>query len=275
VVSSPVMVAELATRLQLIALAVALPLALGACAASNENQPGVTEPNAGAEELYRQAMEDLADGLYPEALAGFTDVKTKFPYSSYAPLADLRTADTHYERGKFIEAIDAYRQFLKLHPGHAEAPYAMFRVGESYFEQLPGEWWFLPPPAEKDQANTRLAIAAYRDMIERFPKSEHATTAGDKLEQCRRKLADHEMYVAQFYAKREKWLATAGRAEGLLRDYPGLGLDAEALWLAAHSRFELGELDRAKAHAQRLMTQYPDSSQAGLAGSLLEELGGS
>ena len=38
----------------------------------------------------------------------------------------------------------------------------MYRIGESYFEQIPSDWWFLPPSAEKDQASTRLAISAYR-----------------------------------------------------------------------------------------------------------------
>lgn len=250
--------------------------ALAASCASTEPTaaPAIADPNAGAEQLYEQAMEDLEDGLFPEALAGFSEVKTKYPYSSHAALADLRTADTHFERGKFIEAIDAYRQFLKLHPGHAEAAYAMFRVGESYFEQIPGEWWFLPPPAEKDQANTRLAIAAYRDMIERFPKSPHAKEARDKLDQGRRKLADHEMYVARFYHKRDKPLAVAGRAEGLLEDYPGLGLDAEALWLAAGARQDLGELDRAKAHAKRLLERFPDSPYARDAQAIVDQAEG-
>ncbi len=257
------------------ALCLALAAVSASCATTGADTPtAAVDPNAGAAELYNKAMEDLEDGLYPEALAEFADVKTKFPYSSYAALADLRIADTNYERGKFIEAIDAYRQFLKLHPGHSEAPYAMFRIGEAYYEQLPGEWWFLPPPAEKDQANTRLAIAAYRDMVERFPKSDHAAAAKEKLQVCRKRLADHELYVADFYFKREKYLAVAGRAEGLLRDYPGLGLDAEALWLAAQARKELGELDRARAHAARLTAQYPDSSQAASARALLDELGG-
>ena len=70
-----------------------------------------------AQDTYEVAMEDLQDGLFPEAISGFTELKTKYPYSKYAALADLRIADTHFERAKYVEAIDAYRAFLKFHPG--------------------------------------------------------------------------------------------------------------------------------------------------------------
>lgn len=225
-----------------------------------------------AEDQYAQAMEDLASSLYPEATQGFTDLKTKFPYSKFAALADLRIADTNFERGKFVEAVDGYRAFLKLHPNHEEAPYAMFKIGEAYFEQIPGDWWFLPPSAEKDQGNTRLAISAYRDFLGRYPASKHADDGKRRLDDCRRKLADHEMYVAQFYMKHERWAAAAGRAEGLVRDYPNLGLDAAALWLAAEARFLANEPEAARTSAERLQKDFPSTSEAARAAELLQKL---
>ncbi len=229
-------------------------------------------PAASADEQYTRAMENLGDGLYPEAIQGFGELKTKFPYSKYAALADLRVADTNFERGKYIEAVDGYRAFLKYHPAHEEAPYAMFRIGESYFEQIPGEWWFLPPPAEKDQANIRLAISSYRDFLTRYPTSKQAEDGRKRLDNCRRKLADHEIYVANFYYQREHWVAAALRAEGALRDYPGLGLDVEALWLAAHSRFLANEPDAARVSAERLVKEFPGTSEASKAQQLLASL---
>ena len=225
-----------------------------------------------AEELYKNAMEDLKDSLYPEALQGFSEVKAKYPYSKFAALADLRTADTHYERGKYIEAIDAYRQFMKLHPNHEEVPYAMFRIGEAYVKQAPEDWWFMPPASEKDQANTRLAITAYQDAIDRFPNSDYAQKSRDKLAECRGVLAQHELYVAKFYWGREKWRAAANRAEAVVRDFGGSKLDPEALLLAARALGRAGEADGARADAQKLIDRYPKSSEAADAKKLLGEL---
>ena len=47
----------------------------------------------------------------------------------------------------------------------------MLQIGEAYHEQIPEDWFFLPPSSEKDQGNTRLAITAYRDMLSRYPES--------------------------------------------------------------------------------------------------------
>lgn len=222
-----------------------------------------------AEELYKQAVEDMEDGLYPEAITAFTDLKSKYPYTPFAALADLRIADTQLKRGQHSDAVDAYRSFLKYHPNHKESPYALLQIGEAYFEQLPEEWWFLPPIAEKDQANTRLAIAAYQDFLSRFGQDALTKTAQDRIRKCRMRLAEHEMYVARFYLDRALCKAAAARAEGLLQAYEGLGFDAEALWIAGSCRLSLGEKQAAAAHLGELAARFPDSPHARDAQGLL------
>ena len=73
--------------------------------------------------------------------------------------------------------------------------------------------------------------------------------------------------------KRERFKAAAGRAEGLLRDYSGLGLDAEALWISARSRLALMEPEVARAALTRLTKDFPDSSEADDAAELLNSMG--
>ncbi len=250
-------------------LAALVAVVLGACAGSGALGRGKGRT---AQELYDGAMKDLKDAMYAEALSGFADVKAKYPYSKYTALADLRTADTHYEQGKYVEAVDAYRQFIKLHPTHEEVPYSMLRIGEAFVKQAPEDMWFMPPSSEKDQANIRLAISAYQDLIDRFPKSDVAGKAREELQLCRRRLAKHELYVADFYFKRDKWRAAANRAEGLVRDYPGVGFDTEALWMAARARRQAGDAAEARADAEKLVEKFPASSEAKDAKALLKEL---
>src|SRR6478672_10002551 len=100
-------------------LFIAAGLGLASCA----HGLGRAKPQ-NAEALYAQGVEDMEVGLYPEALKELGEVKTKYPYSRFAALADLRIADTHFRRGKYLESIDAYRNFLKFHPSHDDAAYA-------------------------------------------------------------------------------------------------------------------------------------------------------
>ncbi len=213
-----------------------------------------------AEEHYQQALEDLDSSLYPEAMAAFNDLKSKFPYSAYAPLGELGIADTQFQRGEYLDAADQYRNFLKYYPKHDKSPYAMHQIGEAFFKQIPEDWWFSPPAAEKDQANTRLAIASYRDAIARFPDAEIIKESRAKLNECRAKLAEHEMYVARFYKQHGKYKATWRRAEAVLKDYAGLGFDAEALFLAASARLMAGDTAEGQKHKATLMERFPNSN---------------
>ena len=230
---------------------------------------GAVEPNE-VEKLYQAGMSDLADGLYPEAIKIFGDIKTKFPYSEFAALADLRTADANFKREKHLEAIDAYRMFLKYHPHHPEAAYASFQIAESYWEQIPSDWWFLPPSAEKDQQSTDLAISAYNDVVALYPKSEFAQKSTARITEARRKLANHEIYVARFYFKRENYRAAVNRAEGLLHDYASVGLDPPALLILAKSKLKLRDVEGAREALTRLAGEFPTTDEAGQARKLLE-----
>ncbi|HET6346223.1 MAG TPA: outer membrane protein assembly factor BamD, partial [Myxococcota bacterium] len=97
--------------------------------------------------------------------------------------------------------------------------------------------------------------------------------AREHLAACRRKLADHEMYVARFYFARQRWRAAAGRAEGLLQEYHGLGLDAEALWLLARADEASGDRAAAAKALGVLVQDYPGSPEAAPARQMLDGLG--
>ncbi len=224
------------------------------------------------DEMYAQALEDLSDGLYPEAIKGFSEIKTKHPYTRFAPLADLGIADTNFKRGRWSEAIDGYRNFLKFNPKHERSPYCMLQIGEAYFQQLPTDWALAPPSEEKDQGQTRLAISAFRDAIARYPKHEITERAKEQLKACRKKLAEHELYVANFYLRKEVYKAAAARAQGVLRDYPGLGLDADALWIAGFAQVREGNTEKGALHLRRLQSKFPNNSNYSAAGAMLADI---
>ena len=99
-----------------------------------------------------------------------------------------------------------------------------------------------------------------------------STALGDEFEVQVLDLLRREIETDRFYFKREKWMASALRAEGVLRDYNGLGLDPEALWIAGSSRYSTKELVEARVHLARLETEFADSAEAGKAKSVLEEM---
>jgi outer membrane protein assembly factor BamD len=234
-------------------LAVVL-MALVGCATVEKSKPTYDQA---VQRAFAQAEEAMEDGDYLDAAAQFQTIKSRFPYTKYAALADLRLADAYFEQEKFQLAVAQYRSFIKLHPSHEKKTYASFRIAESYFEQMPQDWFLLPPGHEKDLSKTKDALREIGLFIKRFPESTLVDRAKSMSTQVKRRLGDHEFYVATFYLGRGKPRAAAMRLKYLLEHYQGVGLDPNALFLLARSYLELGDTAKAKTALEDLVEYFP------------------
>ncbi len=238
-------------------LLAALMLAQAGCAASRP-KPAEDDYSGQALYAYEKALDSYESSEYTEALKTFNFVRTKYPYSKFAALSSLRIADTYFAQEQMPDAIEAYRRFIQLHPTHPDVPYAHYRVGLSYYQQLPGDWFFLPPAYEKDLASTEEAVDALEQFLELYPTSQFAEEITQKLNEVQQRLADHEFYVATFYLERDRPRAAAMRFEALLADYPGVGFDQEALFLLGKSYLLLSDVPQAVQTWQSLIERHPD-----------------
>ena len=200
-------------------------MGLFACASDSDNGVEVTY-SATARQNYEKALAELKDENFPEARKLFAFVRSKFPFSKYAVLAELALADTRFAMGDYQSAIDAYKAFMRLHPTHekVEDGYASFRICRSYVEEMPEDWLILPPAVEKDQAAVQDAARELSDFIDKFPESAYLKEAHAALTRlCLRRLVEHEVYVAQFYLSQGYPKAAILRLEGAIQRYPDSG----------------------------------------------------
>jgi outer membrane protein assembly factor BamD len=207
----------------------------------------------------------LRRGLFAEAQADFEALRTKYPYSPEGVLSELREADLLFLQARYIEAAEAYKSFLRFHPGHAEAGYARAEAAESLLAQVPRDWWFLPPVAEKDQQILRQTIEAYDDLMASGPTPRQAERAQRARHRCQVQLAQHELYVARFYVRRQAYAGAAARAQSLLAEPQPPEVASQALWLAAQAARGAKDLPRAEGHLRQLTSDYPNSREARLA----------
>jgi outer membrane protein assembly factor BamD len=228
-----------------------------------------------AQKNYEKGMKELERSDWVAASKYFGFIKSRFPYSKYAVLAELRLADAEFGAEQYIEAIDSYRLFIKFHPTHEMVAngYASFRIGEAYFKQLPGDFWLFPPSFEKDQSATEDAATELKGFLEKYPDSPYRTKAKDIVTKVGKRLADHEWYVARYYWDRGKPMGTVLRLRRLLEQYRGVGYDEEALWLLGRAYVAVDMPDRARTAWTELSTKYPKSGRAGDARSALGSLG--
>ncbi len=256
----------------LVALVALSAAPLLACPSKHVSITGELRYGKTAEENYQAGEDLLKRGDYPESTKFFEYVKTKYPFSKYAALADLRLADLKFKQDRYLEAAEAYASFVKLHPTHEDVEYAEYRVGLSRFKDAPSDFALFPPAYEKDQRQIVQAAKSLQEFLDRHPTSKWAPEARKTLAEAQGRLAAHEWYVADFYYKRKRWAGAAGRLETLVDKYPGSKHEPEALMRLAHAWLELNEKARAQRALQQLIVKHPQDARRPEAEKLLAKL---
>lgn len=247
--------------------------AFGKCSGSTESGRNISYQET-ARLNYLKGMAELKDENFPDALKYFLHLKSKFPFSQYATWAELRIADTYYAEGKYLEAIDAYRQFLKFHPTQPMVAngYVSYRICSANVEQIPSDWFLVPPSYEKDQGAAREAMRELVFFKRTYPKSEYLPKVEILYRDCINRLSDHELYVAKFYLDRDRPKAAILRLETLLAQYPDEGVDAKVMFLLGQTYLKMNDRQKAKYTFSKLVTQYPRDNYSAKAHVYLQQL---
>jgi outer membrane protein assembly factor BamD len=218
-----------------------------------------------ADQLFAQAEEDLKEERFISALEKYREVKSRFPYSSRAIDAELRIADAFYQQESYIEAESAYEIFKELHPTHTKSDYVQFQIAMSNFKQIPDN-------SARDLTAALRAIDSFQTLNEKFPNSSYGLKSKELMAEARRRLAEHELYVADFYFDREHFLSASQRYVSLLRDFPNLGYDEEALYRLGKCYFQIRNYSGSRDTLRRLLKEFPQSSHKGDADKIFEDI---
>ncbi len=263
------MAAMQTTRKSLIPVLGAALLALAGCKTFGDAQGVEPDYASDADTNLRLGQEALASRNFLEAEKYFEYVKAKYPFLEAAKEAELKLADTDFDRDRFVEARDRYLSFIKLHPTHARVDYAAYRAALSHYKEIPSDFFILPSSREKDQGEVKGTLKAMQDFLRQYPQSQYAAEAQKYADEAKKRLAEHELYVASFYANREKWPAVIGRLNNVVKNYPGVGFDEEALFGIHNAYLKLEDKARADETLRTIITKLPGTDAAARAQKLL------
>lgn len=231
------------------------------CAGKRKAQSPPKDPAV----LYTKGIILFNKGKYKEAIEVFTQLKNYFPSDElYALKADLRTADCHFFRKEYPEAITRYTEFKKRHPFHPDVPYVEFQIGLCYYRQILSK--------DRDQEATAKALAAFQNVVSNYPDTIFAQEARDKVTFCRRRLAEHDLCIAHFYLRKGKYPAVSNRSALILEKYPASGIDDEVLYYFGIALHKQNRDSEALTPLTRLVEDYPQSPFAKKGQRLLASL---
>ncbi|WP_224243386.1 outer membrane protein assembly factor BamD [Hyalangium gracile] len=237
-------------------------LLLSTGCASLERNAGDPDYASKAEENLALGNEALENRDFYKAEKYFEFVKTKFPYLEASKEAELKLGDVAFEQDQFPEARELYLSFIKLHPTHPRVDYAAYRAALTHVKDMPSDFFLLPPSEEKDQTEVQSALRAMTDFLRQYPDSQYAAEAKVQEAEARRRLAEHELYVAAFYRKRQRWNAVAQRLEAMLSRYPGTQYEEEALFSLHDAYLRLKQPERAQETLRKVIQRLPNTPAA-------------
>src|ERR1700749_292501 len=124
--------------LRLCALAVCLALPLLAAPLAGCSKEDDYVPDSPADLLYNEGLYLLSNKQdYKEAAKKFDEVDRQNPYSDWARKALLMSAYSYYQAQEYDDCINSAKRYVTLHPASADAAYAQYLIGASYFDQIP------------------------------------------------------------------------------------------------------------------------------------------
>jgi len=221
---------------------------LSGCASTKDKLAKDNDPAL----LYAEGVALYHDGNYNGAIDKFKKVIEDYPLSPLTVDAELLLADAYYDSVHYNDAASYYANFISLHPNHPKAAYALFQKGMSYFREVLS--------IDRDQATTQKALLAFNDVIALYPITVYGDKAKEMVTFLRKRLAEREFYIGNFYFKDGKYKGALARFAEIIKKYPDVGMSDKVLYYIGKSYVELGEKDLAKDAFSTLIANFPDSS---------------
>jgi outer membrane protein assembly factor BamD len=206
---------------------------------------------APAAKLYEDGERLLLQEKYPDAREQFLWLVERHPESDLAPVARFLVGETYFRSKEFDKAVPEFEAFVTLYPSNPIADLGQYRLARSYFDQM--------PTVERDQKLTAQALQEFQKLIRLYPESRYAPDAIVKIEACRLRLAQKELWIAAFYVRQGKYESALPRFDNVIREYGRTQAAPEALYQKAETLLRLGRSDEAAAIMKRLVDEFPAS----------------
>jgi outer membrane protein assembly factor BamD len=204
-----------------------------------------------AEKSFAKANKLIDDKEYTEARAILLEIKNRDLSKKFAPLAQLRIADSYIKEDDTDLAVTEYRKFIEIYPDHRYASYAQYEIAMAYFNQIEGP--------DRGYGGAAKALAEFEKLKKDFPRNPYKDVVDLRIEKCRNIIADYELMVSEYYIKKGSFNAAIGRLEGLIKSYPDYKKIERVLFDLGVSYKKIGKNEKAEENLKLLLEKYPNS----------------
>jgi outer membrane protein assembly factor BamD len=212
-------------------------LAAAGCSHRNKGNTAHESPEA----LYKKAHKSLDAYDFNAAIKQYEHLTASFPFTDEARQARLDLIYAYYRAGEGESATDAAETFIRENPTHPRVDYAWYIKGLVEFDKPANaiEATFHADLSQRPPITARKSFAAFKTVVEQYPKSEYAHDSLQRMVYLRNRLANYEVHVARYYYKRGAYIAASLRAKSAIDQFDGAPATKEAMQILINSYDQL------------------------------------
>ncbi len=202
-------------------------------------------------EAYNEGVKEFNNGDVFYAAKKFNEVELLYPQSIWAPRSTLMAAYAYYSQLYFMDAEFELVRFLEKYKNHPNTDYAYYLLALCHYNKIVDE--------TKDLGEIKKAKNYFLLLTNEFPDTDFAEDARYKLDLIEEILASKELYLANYYFEREKWIPAINRYKKIVNDYDTTIFIEEALYRLVELNYKLGLINEANKYTALLGYNYQSS----------------
>ena len=220
-----------------------------------------TKDTMNADELAAKAHGYIKKKKHDDAIQYVGELISRYPDHPKVGKYKILLAELQFKAKNYSAAKELYDNFSEFFPSDKHAEYARYKtILSSFYQTL---------PADCDQSYTEETVKLCKDYLGKDSASKYRSDVEKILAQNQERLADKEVYVFDFYLRKQQFDAARSRLAYLKEKFGKQEtLQPKIAYLEYKLALKEKKYDLADEHKNKLLASYPESRFAGMAEQL-------
>ncbi len=215
-------------------------------------------PDVPPSELYADAQTSLQTGNWLTAIEKLEALDSRYPFGAYSEQVQLDLIYAYYKNDDLALGLATISRFIRLNPTHEKMDWVLYMRGLTHMAQDRNFMHdlFNIDRSDRDPEPVKQAFDDFKKLLQRYPSSQYAEDSQKRMLALKNRLANYDLASADFYLRREAWIAAINRCQELQKTYPDTQAARKSLKIQLEAYKQLG-LEDSIARTEELIKLNP------------------